>query len=55
MGINGILAGVLEHISSQMLQQRQSVQPIALNNSADVNNGRSEAHRRCANLLARPS
>jgi hypothetical protein len=55
MSINGILTGVLEHISSQMLQQRQSLQPMALNKSADVNNDRPEAHRRNANLLARPS
>jgi hypothetical protein len=55
MSVNGILAGVLEHVSSQMLQQNQSLKPKSLNELVGVRNERFEANRNAGQSLARPS
>jgi len=55
MSLNGILAGVLEHVSSQMLQQNQSLKPKPLNQLVDVRNERFEANRDTGKSLARQS
>jgi len=55
MSVEGILVGVLERVSSQMLQQNQSLKPKPLNQLVDVRNERFEANRNAGKSLARPS